>query len=48
LAQLKALRSMWQSLLGASVKDLTGAGGSGGGGSDSSTAYTHALERWYK
>lgn len=53
LAQLKKLRSMWQSLLGASVKDLAGAagsGGGGGGGKDDAAerkAFIKDLEIWF-
>ena len=55
LGQLKQLRSMWQSLLGSSVKDLAGAGGGGGGGgggsNDSGTSARNSfladVERWY-
>lgn len=48
LAALKQLRSMWQSLLNSSVKDLAGAGGSGGGGGGSdSSAFIKDLEKWY-
>lgn len=54
LAALKQLRSMWQSLLGVSVKDLAGVGGSGGGGggggndkSYSIGTFVKELEKWY-
>ena len=49
LSSLKQLRSMWQSLLGASVKDLAGAGGGGGGGGDKAErqAFIKELELWY-
>ena len=51
LAQLKQLRAMWQSIKGASAKDLAGLGGSGGGGGgDKSTidkAFVKDLELWY-
>jgi len=51
LAALKQLRSMWQSLLNASIKDLAGAGGGGGGGGKdkglNGETYLKTLERWY-
>ena len=53
LAQLKALRAMWESLKGASVKDLAGAGGGGGGGGGDKAkivdpkAWIDTVERWY-
>jgi hypothetical protein len=52
LAALKQLRSMWQSLLGSSVKDLAGAGGGGGGGGGGNDAakdpaFVKDLEKWY-
>lgn len=47
LAALKQLRSMWQALLDASVKDLAGAGGGGGGGGGNQSAFIKDLERWY-
>ena len=58
LAVLKQIRSMWQSLLSATAKDLAGAGGSGGGGgggkdkggkgSDAGRkSFIEDVERWY-
>ena len=52
LAELKKIRSMWESLLQASMEDLgkkagSSGGGGGGGSSSSSKAITHDLERWY-
>ena len=56
LAVLKQIRSMWQSMLDASAKDLGsqagagrgGGGGGGGGGGDKNNArYIHDLEIWY-
>ena len=51
LAALKQLRSMWQSLLNASVRDLAGAGGGGGGGGGKNAGdyghYIEQLEKWY-
>lgn len=56
LAALKQIRSMWQSMLDASAKDLGsqagagrgGGGGGGGGGGDKNNArYIHDLEIWY-
>jgi len=50
LSALKQLRSMWQSLLGASVKDLAGKGGGGGGGGgkeDDPATFLKDLEKWY-
>lgn len=50
LAALKQLRSMWKSLLDASVKDLAGAGGGGGGGGGDKAerqAFIKELELWY-
>jgi len=53
---LKQIRSMWQSMLDASAKDLGsqggagrgGRGGGGGGGGDKNNArYIHDLEIWY-
>lgn len=51
LAQLRAIRAMWQSMLDASAKDLgamagSGGGGGGGGGNDLA-AVTGEYERWY-
>jgi len=49
LAQLKQLRAMWQSLLGASVTDMASkaGGGGGGGGKDKDAAFIRDVERWY-
>ena len=54
LAELYAIRAMWESLLGKSAKDLGkkaggGSGGSGGGGGsgEDNKAFIHDLERWY-
>lgn len=55
LAELKAIRAMWQALLDQDAKSLGkkagsggGGGGGGGGGSDKeNAAYIHDLERWY-
>ena len=54
LDALKQLRSMWQSLLNASLKDLgglaggSGGGGGGGGGNDDATkGVLGNIERWY-
>ena len=52
LSALKQLRSMWQSLLGASVQDLAGAGGGGGGGGGGKKGQDYGnfmkeLEKWY-
>ena len=53
ITTLKQLRSMWQSLLQASVKDLAGIGGGGGGGGGGGNnggdpkAFIHQLEQWY-
>lgn len=51
LAQLRAIRAMWQSMLDASARDLgsmagSGGGGGGGGGNDLA-AVTGEYERWY-
>ena len=54
--RLKQIRAMWESLLGASVSDLAGAGGGGGGGGggkDDSPqivdprTWIATVERWY-
>lgn len=51
LAQLRAIRAMWQSMLDASAKDLGAmagsGGGGGGGGGDDLAAVTGEYERWY-
>lgn len=53
LALLKQIRAMWQSMLGASLKDLgglAGRGGGGGGGGGGNTKYSPQIgtfERWY-
>lgn len=53
LALLKQIRAMWQSLLGASLKDLgglAGRGGGGGGGGGGNTKFSPQIgtfERWY-
>ena len=54
LAELYAIRAMWQELLGKSAKDLgkkagsgSGGSGSGGGSEEEQKAYIHDLERWY-
>ena len=55
LAALKQLRSMWQSLLNASLSDLgampggSGGGGGGGGGGDNKfyTGVNFEVEQWY-
>ena len=53
LSALKQLRSMWQSLLNASLKDLgglaggSGGGGGGGGGDDATKGVLGNIERWY-
>ena len=53
LAQLKALKAMWESLLNASVADMAGAGGGGGGGGGGGkdqaarASWIKEVERWY-
>ena len=54
LKELRALRSMWESLLSLSAKDFSRLGGSGGGSGggggaspENIKAYLHDLERWY-
>lgn len=52
LAQLRAIRAMWQSMLDASAQDLgsmagSGGGGGGGGGGEDIAAVVGDYERWY-
>ncbi len=52
LAQLRAIRAMWQSMLDASARDLgamagSGGGGGGGGGGEDIAAVVGDYERWY-
>ena len=47
LATLRNIRSQWQAILNASVKDLAGTGGGGGGGGGGDKAFIKDLERWY-
>ena len=52
LAQLRAIRAMWQSMLDASAADLgamagSGGGGGGGGGGKDIAAVVGDYERWY-
>ena len=50
LANLKALRAMWQSLADSSIKNLVGtasSSSSGGNNSNSANAWLKTVERWY-
>ena len=48
LAALQQLKSMWEALESASVKDLAGkGGGGGGGGKQKNNAWITQVERWY-